>query len=798
MAVLKAGGAYLPLDPASPGQRLRFIAEDAQIAVVLTRKSHVDCFESHTTRVITLDSDGWSSTDWCPDNPTNRACSTNLAYVIYTSGSTGIPKGVEIEHKSLVNLVRWHQRTYRVTTADRATQIAGLTFDATVWELWPYLTAGACVYLIDDETRLSPDHILVWLADRGITICFLPTPLAETVLSVPRPPNLELRCLLTGGDRLHDWAPADLPFELVNHYGPTENTVVSTRAVLGVMIDGRSPPIGRPIDNVQAYVLDSHGNPSPVGVPGELHVGGVGVARGYRNHPELTAEKFVPNPFQDRCGPRLYRTGDSVRWLADGTLEFLGRLDHQVKIRGFRIELGEIEAVLAQEPQVQQSVVLLREDRPGDQRLVAYVVPRDAETKPVDAYLRQRVQAKLPDYMVPSAFVVLQALPLTPNGKVNRSVLPAPEVDRADLAMAWDAPRTPTEESLAAIWSEVLGVGRVGIHDNFFELGGHSLLAVQLFARIEARLGRRLPLHALFKGATIADLAALLTAPVHESDDSAIVAIRPEGTKPPLFVVHSSTGSLLFWRRFLPHFSKDQPVYGLRPRNPNSSAQSQRDSHGQAVSIESLAADYVEQLAASFPNDAFRFAGYSFGGPLAYEMARQMRAMGRRVAFVGIVDTPASRRPRTWTQRLKLFPTFTRNLPSWVTDAVLTRTPRDVLRLFQNTIHKVSVRIVGRKWSVWCRPNIRRKLPAHLRSISLSLRTVLERYRPEPYPGRVTLVRARAQPIFRIRTFDLGWGTLASQVDVKVITGCHHHALVREPHVRRVARLLQTALDEAE
>ncbi len=496
LGILKAGGAYVPLDPTSPFERLALMLEDAQVPVLLTQDILLGRLPNSWAQVISLDGD-WQTIAQSPThNPESDTTADNLAYVVYTSGSTGQPKGVEILHAGLVNLVSWHQNAYKITPEDRATQVASPAFDAAVWEIWPYLTAGASLHIPDVKTRTSVS-LWQWLADEAMTICFLPTPLAETLLLNPLPSDLKLRYLLTGGDRLHQ-VPPQLPFTLVNHYGPTENTVVTTSAVITETTTD-TPPIGRPIANTQVYVLDRDLQPVAIGTPGELHISGIGLARGYRHRPELTAEKFIPHPFLQEKGMRLYKTGDQVRYLSDGNLEFIGRIDDQVKIRGFRIELGEIEAVLVQHSAVQQSVVIVREDFPGDRRLVAYV---NQLPTALLSDLRSFLESKLPDYMIPDKFVCLDALPLTPNGKVDRSALPAPETT---LHKAFTPPETPLELVIAGIWGEVLGAEQVGINDNFFELGGHSLLAMQVLTEVYEAFGVDLQLSAFFENSTLTE-----------------------------------------------------------------------------------------------------------------------------------------------------------------------------------------------------------------------------------------------------------------------------------------------------
>ncbi len=425
--------------------------------------------------------------------------------MIYTSGSTGRSKGVQISHGSLLNLVSWHQQVFNVTAADRATQLTSPSFDATGWELWPYLTLGASVYLPDENTRKMPALLCDWLGSQGITMTFLPTALAESMMALEWPSTTALRYMLTGADKLQLYPSPSQPFALVNNYGPTEATVVATSGlVVSMEHPERAPSIGRPIGNTEAYVLDAFLQPVPVGIAGELYVGGAGLARGYLNRPELTAEKFIPHPFSSLPGTRLYKTGDLVRYLANGNLEFLGRNDQQVKIRGFRIEAGEIEGALAEHPAISEQVVLLREDEPGDKRLVAYVVPSERGAIAVSE-LRAFLRKQLPSYMVPSAIVQVEAFPRTPNGKLDRRALPKPgqEPDEQEIA----APHSELEKKVAAILAEVLGVERIGIHDNFFELGGHSLQVAQVMLRIRDVFQVELSPLSFFDTSTAAGLA---------------------------------------------------------------------------------------------------------------------------------------------------------------------------------------------------------------------------------------------------------------------------------------------------
>ncbi|MEA5617974.1 amino acid adenylation domain-containing protein [Cronbergia sp. UHCC 0137] len=512
LGILKAGGAYVPLDPNYPPERLNYMVEDSQMSVILTHSlllPHLSStLESTPTKIICWDKDLEIIANQSLDETINNVQPRNLAYVIYTSGSTGKPKGVMIEHSGLLNLVFWHLNNFAVTSSDRATSLAGTAFDAAVWELWPYLVVGASVHLIKSEFLLSDQILKQQLISADITITFIPTPLVEKLLLLSWTENTALRIMLTGGDKLNHYPLGTLPFKLFNNYGPTENTVVTTSGqVLPEESEGKCPPIGRPIANTQSFILDRYLQPVPIGVTGELYLGGAGLARGYLNRPDLTLERFIPHPFVEN--ERLYKTGDLARYLPDGNIEFLGRIDHQVKIRGFRIELGEIETLLSQRPQVQQVVVIVREDDPGNKYLTAYVVNENSTL--TSSELRQFLKQQLPEYMIPSAFVMLKALPLTPNGKVNRRALPKPETTNLELEAAYVAPRTWLEKQLGEIWCTVLNQKQVGIYDNFFELGGHSLLLTSVISRIQESLSIAIPLRSLLVAPTIAELSQVIT-----------------------------------------------------------------------------------------------------------------------------------------------------------------------------------------------------------------------------------------------------------------------------------------------
>ncbi len=506
LAVLKAGGAYLPLDPSLPVERSRYMLADANVAVVLSRSAIAERVPKHTWSVLEWERVAAMLDVYPVNEPSASVSAESLAYVIYTSGSTGQPKGVEATHGGLRNLIDWHLRAFKVTAKDRASLQAVLGFDAAVWELWPYLAVGASVHIPEEPIRSRAESMRDWLVAEKISIAFSATALAEQMLLLQWPAGCELRILLTGADTLRGRPPAGLPFTLVNNYGPTECTVVATSGrVLPQDEQGGIPSIGRAIDDTQIFILDEKMQPVKNGEAGEIHIGGAGVARGYRNNPVLTAEKFVRNPLGGKF-ERLYKTGDHGRLLAGGEIEFLGRLDDQIKIRGFRVEPGEIINALNSYPGVQASAVRVETDPAGAKRLLAYVMlAADAEVDPTK--LRQMLAQQLPDYMVPAALVQVETLPLTANGKVNLAALPAPTAANALADDKFVAPRTAVEKRLAGILRPLLHVDRVSIKDNFFLLGGHSLLGTQLITRIGESFGVELSLFGLFDHPTLEEMS---------------------------------------------------------------------------------------------------------------------------------------------------------------------------------------------------------------------------------------------------------------------------------------------------
>ncbi|HEV2735235.1 MAG TPA: amino acid adenylation domain-containing protein, partial [Longimicrobiaceae bacterium] len=498
------------LDPRYPAERLAFMLADAGARVLVTQESLAGALPRTRARTLRMDAEAADLASECGERPRGGASPESLAYVVYTSGSTGTPKGVAMPHRPLVNLLAWHLR--HGSGPLRTLQFTTLGFDVSFQEVFSCWCAGGTLVLTDEETRQDPAALLRQVEREGVERLFLPfaalQQLAETAESLGLRPA-SLREVVTAGEQLRatdavrGWFGA-LGIPLHNHYGPSETHVVTAHVLAGGAAGWPLlAPIGRPVANARCYVLDAAGEPAPLGAPGELFLGGDAVARGYLGRPGMTAGRFLPDPFAAEPGARMYRSGDRARWTAAGVLEFLGRVDDQVKVRGFRIEPGEVEAALERHPEVREAVVVVREDEPGDRRLVGYVVPADGAV--AASALRGWLGERLPEYMVPSAVVVLERFPLTPSGKVARRALPAP--DGADQAAEYVAPRTPTEETLAAVWAEVLRRERVGAHDDFFALGGHSLLATRVVSRLRAALGVELELRTLFEAPTLAGLA---------------------------------------------------------------------------------------------------------------------------------------------------------------------------------------------------------------------------------------------------------------------------------------------------
>ncbi|MWV46109.1 amino acid adenylation domain-containing protein [Paenibacillus sp. HJL G12] len=650
LAVLKAGGAYLPLDPDYPAERLAYMLEDAGPVCIVTDMNTEDKLPDagYVPRIV-LDGQGViQQLRDCPEfNPVHdeQGCKRsplNPAYIIYTSGSTGRPKGVLIPHQNVVRLFSATKGWFHFHDNDVWTLFHSYAFDFSVWEIWGALLHGGRLVIVPHAVSRSPEEFLALLAQEGVTVLNqTPSAFYQLMQADKELPELgqalSLRYVVFGGEalelgRLRGWYerhPDDAP-RLINMYGITETTVHVSYKELnrGSDVPGASSLIGGSIPDLAVYVLDDELQPVPYGVTGEMYVSGGGLARGYWGRPGLTAERFIANPFGPP-GSRMYRTGDLAKRLPDGSLDYLGRADHQVKIRGFRIELGEIEAVLASYSGVSQAAVIVREDNPGDKRLAAYVVPEHNANWELSE-LRRHVASRLPDYMVPSAIILMDVMPLTPNGKLDRKALPAPEIM---LAIDGRNPRTPREEVLCDLFAEVLGVRRIGIDDSFFELGGHSLLAVRLISRIREALGREISIAALFEAPTVAALAEMLELDRDCGNNAlqVLLPLRTHGAEIPLFCVHPAGGLSWCYAGLMKHLGVDYPIYGLQARGI---AQVEKLPY----SLEEMTADYIRHMRMIQPNGPYRLLGWSLGGNVAHAMAVQLKEEGEEVAFLAMLD----------------------------------------------------------------------------------------------------------------------------------------------------------------
>jgi amino acid adenylation domain-containing protein len=635
LGILKAGGAYVPFDPDYPKERLSLMIEDSRALAILTQQKLLADLPLERTKAICLDADGQEISRQSSRNPANAASAENLVYVIYTSGSTGRPKGVMVQHRSLVNLAAaFNEAVYAGRRAPlKVSMNAPLAFDASVKQLMQ-LAYGHALYILPEEVRLDSDEIISFIARHGLDVLDVTPSMMKLLLAAGLSGTAETspEVVFVAGEALdeaswnhlarNDWT------DFYNLYGPTECTDDTTYFL--IRIPPARPTIGRQIANIRLYILDRHLNVVPVGVTGELYIGGASPARGYLGRPEATAEKYIPDPFSPEQGARMYKTGDLTRHMPDGNIEFIGRVDHQVKIRGFRIELGEIESALSRHPSVREAAAIAREDSPGDKRLVAYVVPGE---RPIDvSELREHLEERLPDYMIPSAFVTLDAMPLTPNKKVDKRALPPPDQSRPELRQSYAAPRDAVEEELAGIWADTLGLDRVGIHDNFFKLGGHSLLAIQLLLKVRQRLGAELLLTSLFRAPTVAALAALIAGKDAGAAFSVLVPIRSGGTWPPLFCIHGAGGQVMLYQHLADSHDLEQAVFGLQSRGLSGLDREHE-------SLEQMAADYAGVIREQQPHGPYYLLGWSMGGVIAVSVARELERQNEDVAFVGLVDS---------------------------------------------------------------------------------------------------------------------------------------------------------------
>lgn len=786
LGILKAGGAYVPLDPKYPRERLAFMVEDSGLKVLVTLKGVGEGLARPGVEAIFLDTDWEAISEESVENLAPRVAPDNLAYVIYTSGSTGKPKGVQISHRALVNFLISMRREPGIAARDTLLAVTTISFDIAALELYLPLIVGARVVIASREVAADGRFLQSELEKSGATIMQATPATWRLLLESGWHGNRDLK-VLCGGETL----PRDLADRLLeksasvwNLYGPTETTVWST---LHRVQAGDGPVvIGRPIANTEIYVLGPGLEPSPVGIAGELFIGGDGLARGYLNRPTLTAERFIAHPFCE--GRRLYKTGDLARYRGDGTIEHLGRVDHQLKIRGFRIEPGEIEALLVQDANVREAVVVAREETPGTARLVAYWVPRKLSALS-SVELRSFLREKLPEYMIPSTFVALDTLPRTPNGKIDRGALPMaqaqPERDNGFLA-----PRDGLETQLAQLWENLLGVKPVGVKDSFFDLGGHSLLAARLFARMEKIFGRAIPLSTLFKAPTIEKLAAILREQGVPAAWSSIVPIQPSGTRPPLFCVHGHSGEVLFYRELSQRLGPDQPLFALQARGLTGTPPDE--------TIEAMASHYVREMRSVQPQGPYWIGGYCLGGTIAFEMAQQLHEQGQEVALLALFDSALlaylERRPFHWLSYCaeraqfhlgKLWSLRGKERLAYIWEKAR-GAGQTLLDAATKGIWRVAFLLYG---------GVQRPLPRRLQNVPEINLQAARRYEACVYPGRVALFMSEE----KLKGFSsdprLAWRRFAGgRFEVRQVLG-DSESMFQEPFVGALARELQACLD---
>jgi amino acid adenylation domain-containing protein len=636
--ILKAGGAYVPLDPAHPQKRIEYIINDSQIKITVGDPQLLASLPKHQL-AVSLESN-WDENEYISSSNPAKSHPEDLAYVIYTSGSTGNPKGVEVCHQSQINLLNHLQYSPGLTSADTLLAVTTICFDTSTVDMYLPLIVGAKIVLVDSQIAADGFQLLSTLKNSGATFMQATPASFRLLLAAGWEGSPQMKIISTGEALPRNLADIlrSKVAEVWDFYGPTETTVWATGSNINELrqvsnFQGAIELIGKPLGNTQTYILDRYLQPVPIGIQGELHIGGDCLAKGYLNRPELTAEKFIPNPFSDKSNARLYKTGDLARYLPDGNIEYIDRIDSQVKIRGFRIELGEIESVLSSHPQIKQAVAIAIDDRDrGDKYLAAYVIQQDSSNL-TNRDLREFLKAKLPDYMIPATFVMLDTLPLTPNGKIDRRALPAPEDNRQASRDTFVPPRNDLELQLTKIWERVLGIHPIGIMDNFFELGGHSLMAVKLVTEIEKTFGKTILLSTFFQSQTIEDIATIL---IREKSApttwTSLVEIQTSNSpKAPLFCIHALWGNILFYREFIEHLEIDRRVYGLQSRGLDGKCKP-------CISIPEMAANYIQEIQSVQPYGPYLLLGFSLGGLIAFEIARQLQAQGQEIELLALVD----------------------------------------------------------------------------------------------------------------------------------------------------------------
>ncbi len=787
LGIQKSGAAYVPLDPVYPAERIRMMLEDAKIAVLVTQQGLLKNLPAHPAQTVCLDTGADSIAGQPQTNPVTGVNSGDLLYVIFTSGSTGRPKGVQITHRSAVNLLRSMQSEPGLTSSDTLLAVTTLAFDIAGLELYLPLVTGARVWIASYE-QCRDGRQLIQELERSQASVMQATPATWRLLLEAGWKGTSRLKVLCGGEALSpELASQLIPRcrELWNMYGPTETTIWSSVYKVKT-VSGTSIPIGRPIANTTMYVVGEGGELLPTGVPGELLIGGDGVAAGYLDRADLTAEKFVPDP--GLPAQKAYRTGDIVKALPDGNLIYLGRRDHQAKLHGFRIELGEIEAVLDQHPGVRQSVVVLIE-KLGESRLVGYVTPA-GDKSPEPPELRAWLSERLPEYMVPVAIVRLARLPLTPNGKVDRKSLPEPQPEDFRTKQEYVPPRDTVERKLVALWEDVLGIRPLGITENFFNLGGRSVLAARLFIKISRAFGRELPLSTLIDAPTIEQLANKLRPTTKAERYPTLVCMRPGGSNPPFFCVHGGAGSTLFLERLAKQLSREQPFYGIEPEGLDGS-------RFQRTTIEQMAAHYLAEIRKVQPAGPYYLGGYCFGGVVAFEMAQQLLRQEERADLVVLFTAPL-RFNRLIPVSPKSQPDHSLSTLRQMPAAQVIAAARRALRWRWRRLSNVIAGRIATATYILCF-TLGFKIPASMRTMYVvrTLSGAERRYVPSPYPGTLVLFYGEDMDD---GGWNQGWNGLAEGFEHRIIGEGGKRLrrdLMYEPLVGITARELTACIEKA-
>ncbi len=794
IAVAKTGGTYLPLDPIFPKARLEAILEDARPVLFVTQSSLLD--KMPQTSAATVFIDDISIFNQENDDDMGLGNPLKPVYILYTSGSTGKPKGVLIKHHSLVNLIISTARMIQAEEKDILLAVNTISFDIAELEFYNPLFTGAKLVITSAETGMNAELLMKALDEYNVTI-FQATPVTYKMLVGSSWAGKKDLRVLCGGEALSKELASELHSrckDVWNIYGPTETTVWSVaKKVLPQDLTGEGyVPIGKPLDNTTLYVLNRKMIPVPVGLPGELYIGGDGVSPGYNNLPEKTATQFIPDPFSNEPGKKLYKTGDLVRYFADGNLVFLNRADSQVKIRGFRIELGDIESTLSKFDGITENLVVVRKDSTGEKMLAAYYILKEGSAANHQE-IRRFLTGFLPEYMIPSAFVKMEKFPLTANNKIDRKALPEVEIISGLPANEYAAPVTRTEQKLASIWSSLLKNGKIGIHDNFFEIGGHSMIAVSLILNIEKELGIRLPLATLFERSTIHLLAEIIDDKSDTPDWRSLVPIRPNGSKKPIFLVHGLGLNVLLYSALANNLDPDMPVYGLQARGLDGKEEPLK-------TIEEIARHYISEIMTVDPEGPYAVAGFSLGGRIAWEMAQQLTAMGRKVSFLGLFDTPANEifKINSLSGKNSSHIKYALEYIAWNIRYFFRdkeETKRSILLRRLNGLRK---KLTGMDIRVDKKTLISNgsshELPRYMREVHKANRKADNNYELKPYSGKVFLFKAKHQTFFTPDPDHYGWDMLAlGGVQIHEIPG-EHSTIFAPPNDRYFAKVLEECL----